>query len=64
MLEIYKDNPLLMEEIGINYAVYQIIDLLAMGAPGVHIYIMNNPKIAEKIYMRLENVFKEFFKSN
>lgn len=64
MIEIYKDNELLMEEIGINYAVYQIIDLLAMGAPGVHIYIMNNAKIAEKIYMRLENVFKEFFKIN
>ena len=64
MIEIYKDNPLLMEEIGINYAVYQIIDLLAMGAPGIHIYIMNNPKVAEKIYARLENVFSEFFKSN
>ena len=64
MIEIYKDNDSLLEEIGINYAVYQIIDLLAMGAPGVHIYIMNNVKIAEKIYMRLEHVFKEFFKAN
>lgn len=64
MIEIYKDNELLMEEIGINYAVYQIIDLLAMGAPGVHLYIMNNVKIAEKIYMRLEHVFNEFFKAN
>ena len=53
-----------MEEIGINYAVYQIIDLLAMGAPGVHLYIMNNVKIAEKIYTRLEHVFNEFFKAN
>jgi len=64
MIEIYKDNEKLMEEIGINYAVYQIVDLLAMGAPGVHIYIMNNIGIAEKIYMRLENVFKEFFSAN
>lgn len=64
MIEIYKDNDSLLEEIGINYAVYQIIDLLAMGAPGVHIYIMNNIGIAEKIYMRLEHVFKEFFKAN
>ena len=64
MIEIYKDNDSLLEEIGINYAVYQIIDLLAMGAPGVHIYIMNNIGIAEKIYMRLEHVFNEFFKAN
>lgn len=63
MIEIYKDNPQVMEEIGINYAVYQIIDLLAMGAPGVHIYIMNNAGIAEKIYLRLENVIEEFFRT-
>ena len=64
MIEIYKDKTEVMEEIGINYAVYQIIDLLAMGAPGIHIYIMNNIRVAEKIYERLENVFNEFFKSN
>ena len=63
MIEIYKDKPQVMEEIGINYAVYQIIDLLAVGAPGVHIYIMNNIKVAKKIYERLENVFSELFKS-
>ena len=61
MLEVYKDNPLLLEEFGINYAVYQIIDLIAKGAPGIHLYIMNRASIAKKIYMRLENVFKELF---
>ena len=61
MLEVYKDNSSLLEEFGINYAVYQIIDLIAKGAPGIHIYIMNRPSIAKKIYMRLENVFKELF---
>lgn len=61
MLEVYKDNPLLLEEFGINYAVYQIIDLVAKGAPGIHLYIMNRASIAKKIYERLENVFKELF---
>ena len=61
MLEVYKDNPLLLEEFGINYAVYQIIDLIAKGAPGIHLYIMNRASIAKKIYKRLENVFKELF---
>lgn len=61
MIEIYKDNPAVMEEIGLNYAVYQIIDLIAKGAPGIHLYIMNNAKIAKQIYARLERVFNELF---
>lgn len=61
MLEIYADNPVVMKEIGINYAVYQIIDLIAMGAPGVHLYIMNRADTAAEIYRRLENVFHELF---
>ena len=62
MIEIYKDNALVLEEIGLNYAVYQIIDLIAKGAPGIHLYIMNNAKIAKDIHMRLHNVINELFK--
>ena len=61
MLEYYKDNPKLFKEVGLNYAVYQIMDLIAKGAPGIHIYIMNNAKTADEIYKRLEHVFKELF---
>ena len=61
MLEKYRNNPKVLREIGINYAVYQIMDLIAKGAPGIHIYIMNNYKTAEEIYKRLEHVFKELF---
>ena len=61
MLEIYEDNPKVFKEIGINYAVYQIMDLIAKGAPGIHLYVMNNAKTAEAIYERLEHVFKELF---
>ena len=61
MIEIYKDKPAVMEEIGLNYAVYQIIDLVAKGAPGIHLYIMNNADIAKQIYARLERVFNELF---
>lgn len=31
MIEIYSSRPAVMEEIGYNYAVYQIIDLIAKG---------------------------------
>ena len=48
-------------EIGYNYAAYQIIDLIAKGAPGIHLYIMNNSKTAKEIYKRLKNVFSEMF---
>ena len=61
MLEVYKDDPELLEEFGINYAVYQIEDLIAKGAPGIHLYIMNRASIAKKIYERLEHVFSKLF---
>ena len=61
MLEVYKDNPKAFREVGINYAVYQIMDLIAKGAPGVHLYVMNNATTAKEIIARLENVFKEYF---
>ena len=61
MIEIYSEKPEIMEEIGLNFAVYQIIDLIAKGAPGVHLYIMNNSRIAFEIHKRLEKVFGEFF---
>jgi methylenetetrahydrofolate reductase (NADPH) len=62
MIEIYSEKPEIMEEIGLNFAVYQIIDLIAKGAPGIHLYIMNNARIAFEIQKRLEKVFDEFFK--
>lgn len=61
MLETYADNPAVLREIGINYAVYQIIDLIAKGAPGVHLYIMNRFDTAIGVYRRLESVFHELF---
>lgn len=61
MIETYSQNPTVMREIGLNYAVYQIIDLIAKGAPGIHLYIMNRADTAVKIYERLKNVFNELF---
>ncbi len=61
MIEIYSSDSDIMREIGLNYAVYQIIDLIAKGAPGIHLYIMNNYATAEAVYKRLENVFGRLF---
>lgn len=61
MLEIYSEKPDVMREIGLNYAVYQIIDLIAKGAPGIHLYIMNRADTAAEICQRLRHVFNEYF---
>ena len=63
MTEVYAATPEAMREVGINYAVYQICDLIAKGAPGVHIYTMNRADTAVEICKRLDNVIHEFFKT-
>lgn len=45
-LEAAAENPEVMEIIGVNWALEQIRGLLANGAPGYHIYIMNRAKSA------------------
>ncbi len=63
MIETYSQSPAVMREIGLNYAVYQIIDLIAKGAPGIHLYIMNKADTAVEIYERLREVFNELFRN-
>ena len=48
-----------MQEIGINYAAQQMIDLITNGVDGIHIYTMNRPEIAESIFRNIPNVLKE-----
>ncbi len=46
----FSDNPDAMFEIGCAYAVDQVIDLVAHGVDGIHLYTMNNPAVAARIY--------------
>jgi methylenetetrahydrofolate reductase (NADPH) len=46
----YENNPQALRDAGIAYAVDQIIDLIAQGVDGIHLYTMNNPYIAHRIY--------------
>ncbi len=50
MMKRYESNPEAMRDAGIAYAVNQIVDLIAQGVDGIHLYTMNKPCIAEKIY--------------
>ena len=45
-LEAAGDSPEIVESVGNEWAVTQIRDLLAHGAPGYHLYIMNRAKSA------------------
>ena len=48
-----------MYEIGIAYAVNQVLELLANEADGIHIYTMNNARVAEEIYRRIGSVIEK-----
>ncbi len=56
MMERYENNPIAMRDAGIAYAVDQIVDLLAQGVDGIHLYTMNNPYIAHKIYAAISSL--------
>lgn len=57
MLDKYYDKPESLRKAGIVYASEQIIDLVANGVSGIHIYTMNKPDIAEEIMYNLKGIF-------
>jgi len=56
MMEKYEHNALAMRDAGIAYAVDQIVDLVSQGVDGIHLYTMNNPYIAKRIYEATHNI--------
>lgn len=49
IMQKYEDNPEALRDAGIAYAVNQIVDLVASGVDGIHLYTMNNAYVARKI---------------
>ena len=45
-LEVAADQSDVVEIVGIDWALTQIRDLLAHGAPGYHLYVLNRAKAA------------------
>lgn len=56
VMEKYAFKPDALKEAGIAYATEQIVDLLSYGVDGIHLYTMNRPEIAEKIFTDITNI--------
>ena len=57
VLEKYEHNEAALRDAGIAYAIDQITDLIAEGADGIHLYTMNYPYVAHKIYDAVQSLF-------
>lgn len=56
MISRYENNPAALRDAGIAYAIDQIVDLIAQGVEGIHLYTMNNPLVARRISEAVENL--------
>ena len=56
ILDRYGENSDALQEAGIVYALNQIVDLLANGVDGIHLYVMNNVYVARRISDAVKNL--------
>ncbi len=56
IVDRFGDHPAAMNQAGIAYATEQIIDLIANGVNGIHVYSMNKPDVAARIQESLSEI--------
>lgn len=56
MMARYESNPQALFDAGIAYAIDQIADLIVSGVDGIHLYSMNRPEVAMRIYESIKNM--------
>lgn len=56
IVDRFGDHPAAMKQAGIAYATEQIIDLIANGVNGIHVYSMNKPDVAGRIKESLSEI--------
>ena len=60
LINRFHNDSEAMKEVGINYTVYQIMDLIANGADGIHIYTMNKPEIAMEVVHSTKHMLNQY----
>ena len=56
IMDRYEHSPAALRDAGIAYAIDQVIDLLAHDVDGIHLYIMNKPYTAKRIFEAVQNI--------
>lgn len=56
LIKAYQHNDTALREAGIAYATMQVIDLLAHGVDGIHLYTMNQPDLARAILANMRGI--------
>jgi methylenetetrahydrofolate reductase (NADPH) len=56
ILDRYENHPQALHQAGVAYATEQIIDLISSGTEGIHLYTMNKPALAEKIFGDIKHI--------
>ncbi len=55
LLTLYESDAQALFDAGIDYASRQIINLIENGVQGIHLYTMNNPEVAKRIYENIKH---------
>lgn len=58
MLDKFRERPDAMKQAGVIYAAEQIVDLIANGVQGIHVYVMNKPDVARALSENLDRVLE------
>ena len=56
MMQKYENDPEALKSAGIAYAIDQIVDLISNDVQGIHLYAMNNPAVASRIYNGIKDL--------
>lgn len=56
IMDKFGDDPAAIKQAGIAYATEQIVDLVANGVRGIHIYTMNKPDVAAQLAANLSDI--------
>lgn len=59
MISKYDQDEAALFDAGIDYAICQLRDLIEGGADGVHLYAMNNPVVARRVWEGIRDLLPE-----